>query len=463
MLDTPLTRRQNEPRVSSRIHGVGLPTSVGGLVSLLTACLAASPPAQPQPDVHSAEISPSRCVAFADAPLDPGLDGLARPAAPRCCESSYGFDPTLAARSCNFTAYLGESEELACVHRFADARGHVHELRITPMFGLDLDAAIALHESGEFDGDHTAGWLPERTDAWLSSTAQHSWALVGGWPTPRRLSWRAEACDDASMQAVVVAMSEAAIDEAMVSPLPRFELPERAPLELPDDSLLRRLAALPSTDEAHPLPHAGAALVEAFLAAAARSEDALAYLSPDARWGLPDRRQLGARPVADDGGVTLTDALRRAAARLPAHARVHCPALDRRVEPLVRRGEAAMWCVVASDDRLDLLVFQLRGQLREHQPDARIDYVGVFPQAPRHALRVPGEPPAPPMRLPPQLACGDPHVIDYPGTCADEPLEIEDDDESDDGSAAIDEHSPAAIEQLDDELDVPGIADLDGQ
>jgi hypothetical protein len=374
--------------------------------------------------------------------------------------------------------YLGESEELACVHRFADAAGDVHELRVTPVVGLDLHAAVDLHEHGEFDASHTADWLPERTDAWLSSSGDWRWALLGGWSATRRLSWAAHACPSERMQPVLLAMADAPADIEHLSALPR--LPDALALvEVPPTSSLARLRdAAPIPVQPFPLPRHAASLIDASLSAAAHEDLAglLALVRPDARWGLPDRRQLGARPITDERGQALLGDLRRVLARMPADAQVNCPILDRRAEPIVRRGEAAMWCVWASENHLDLLVFAVRGETRDGHVDARIEYIGLFPEPPHLPLRVPGEPPPPPWRVQPQLLCGDPHAP--ADVCPRDELEEDDDDasapepedepeptddEPEPDSAVRDEVGPASLEQLFHQFDVPGIRDLDRQ
>jgi hypothetical protein len=414
------------PPIDAR--AVFLHTIAGLFVGMLTSCAPQrSEPEQPSPPLERGEISTSRCVPFAGDDRDPSLRGSPRTEASSCCESSYGFDPQLVARSCEFAEYLGESEELACVHRFIDRRGFLHEFRVTPIIGLELDAAIALHESGEFDDTHTADWLqPERKNAWLSQTPTRRWALLSGWSATRRLTWTPEACDTDAMLPVVLAMADAPAREDIQTPLPRFSFDEPAAMS---GSLLDQLARVSGEAGNYPLPDRATALVEATLHAAAheRLEDFVAHVDVDARWGLPDRRQLAGRPILADGGVAAMAALRRSAARLPEGLTLHCPELDRRSVPLVRRGEATMWCMWVSEDHLDVLVFALRGRIDAAEGDASIVYIGLFPDAPHGPVIVPGEPPPPPVRARPPIICGDPHAVDYPGLCPD-PEALEDDD-----------------------------------
>jgi hypothetical protein len=429
-----------------RAWAVVLHTVAGLFVGMLTSCAQQrSEPEQPKPQAPSEEISTGRCIPFAGAERDLDLRGLPRTNPPSCCESGYGFDPRLAVRSCGFAEYLGESEELACVHRFVDRHGLLRELRVTPIIGLDFAAAIALHESGEFDETHVAGWLPERPNsaapgadrrAWLSQSPTRQWALLSGWSATRRLTWTPDACDADAMRPVLVAMADAPEQTDVQTPLPRLEFKDEAPAS--PANLLDRHADTPPAPGRHPLPDHAEAVIEAALHAAAheRLEDFVAHVHPSARWGLPDRRELAGRPILADGGVAAMSALRRAAARLPDNLSLHCPKLDRRTVPLVRRGEATMWCMWISDDHLDLLVFALR--------DASIVYLGLFPDAPHGPVIVPGEPPPPPDRARPPIICGDPHAVDYPGLCSAYDADIEDDDESDDTDAQPPDESDSA-------------------
>jgi hypothetical protein len=399
------------------------------LVGMLTSCAPQrSEPIQPIAEAKPAKLEPSRCVPFAGEDRDPSVRGSPRTEAVSCCESNYGFDPQLAARSCGFTEYLGESEELACVHRFLDRRGFLHELRITPIIGLELEAAIALHESGEFDQSHVAGWMAERRDTWLSRTPTRQWALLSGWSATRRLTWTAEACDADAMLPVLHAMADTPARDDVRTPLPRLELVET---QVPVPAHLLEPRATPEPTR-HPLPEHATALIEATLHAAAREqlEHFVAHIDTSARWGLPDRRELAGRPIlADDGGLAAMAALRRAAARLPEGLELHCPELDRRTVPLVRRGEATMWCMWVSDDHLDMLAFALRGRVEAGEADASIVYIGLFPEAPLGPVIMPGEPPPPPVPARPPIICGDPHAVDYPGLCPDPDAVEEDDDD----------------------------------
>ena len=179
-------------------------------VSMLIGCHHPPPePEQPTPIAAPAEISSAACPQYTGAERDLSVQGSPRPSDPRCCESNFGFDPALVASSCGFVAYRGESEELACVHRFEDAGGQLHEFRLTPILDLEFEAAIALHERGEFPPTHQAGPAPDQGPLWISTTQTRHWALIPGWSATRRLSWDPAACDSANLLPVLTAMAAA--------------------------------------------------------------------------------------------------------------------------------------------------------------------------------------------------------------------------------------------------------------
>ncbi|KIG16917.1 hypothetical protein DB30_04079 [Enhygromyxa salina] len=401
--------------------------------------------------MESAEISSPACSLYAGKARDTTLQGSPPASQARCCETDFGFDAQLVARSCGFKTYLGGSEELACVHRFEDDQGHVREFRLTPILDLAFEAAIALHEQGEFGESHQAGPAPDQPTLWISTSETHHWALIPGWSATRRLSWEPSACAVEQMGPVLAAMAAAPPTQDAITPLPRLELDAARDAPIEAGSLLARYAAAPRDADppAHyPLPRAAPALVEHTLRAAAAGDlDAFtSRVSPAARFGLPDRRQLSGRALLSDGGVTAMTAVRRSANRLASQLELRCPQIDRRMLAAVRTGDELMWCVWASDDGLDLLVFALRGRADGAQADAMIEYVGAFPQRPTQVLRVPGEPPPMPARPRPTLACGDPHAVDYPGQCPQSEREDDEDDDDDDDDDGADDQTIDAAE-----------------
>jgi hypothetical protein len=138
------------------------------------------------------------------------------------------------------------------------------------------------------------------------------------------------------------------------------------------------------------------------------------FMTKDARWGLPDRRELDARPIlGEDGGVAFMNAFRNAASRFAGKVRgdqssgqqsaqrsatFACPPMLPAAELLVRNGAEPMWCYFSSHDKLDWLVFRM--MVRDGR--ARIDYVGLFEERPTaHVVvdRTDKPPPAvPPVR-----------------------------------------------------------------
>lgn len=414
---------------------LALTTRTGGIAAAILGLLAGCHPTPAKvASAHVVSARPgdanpvdpaARCRRYAGPPGDPDLRGLPRTHEARCCPSDYGFDPELARASCGFAEYLGESEELACVHRFRGAAGQVHELRLTPVLDLAFADAIALHERGEFGPGHLAGAPEALPDLWWSTEAGRRWAFVPGWSIVRRLGWDESACKAEQMLPVLARMRAATDDPAAAAALPR-RLSEPASEALPGDSLLTLHRDPPAPEQRYPLPRAASQLVHDLLASAVAQDRSrfTALLEPGARIGLPDRRQLGAEAITRDGAESAMQRLLDGAARMPATTTLRCPALDRRVEPRVTRGEALMWCFWMSDDGLDLLAFGLRGRPLEQQADARVAYVGVFEVRPQAPIVLPGEPPPPPVVPEPALVCGDPHTSAYPNACPE--LEVDD-------------------------------------
>jgi hypothetical protein len=153
------------------------------------------------------------------------------------------------------------------------------------------------------------------------------------------------------------------------------------------------------------------------VAARDRLEDLPHYLTKDARWGLPDRREIDARPILnEDDGLAFLTAFRGAASRFAGKAAndeasgptstqksatFACPPMLPAVELLVRNGAEPMWCYYSSYDKLDWLVFRLVVQ----DGRARIDYVGLFEERPTAHVVVQRTDPPPPV-VPPVRRSG---------------------------------------------------------
>jgi hypothetical protein len=319
------------------------------------------------------------------------------------------------------------------VHRFSAGDGTLHELRITPLLERTLAEAIALHESGELGRDHHSETPAGYEGIWWSAVGGRRWAFVAGWSPVRRLTWDERACAPERMLPVLASMAAAAEDPRAGVLVPRPLAPTQTSA-IPRDSpsLVERRLAPPEHPRRYRLPRDASALVEDLLAAAI-AEDLDGFtrlLAADARLGLPDRRELGSRSIARIGPELALRQLLAAAARLPATTVLHCPSVDRRVAPAVARGEATLWCMWISDDGLDLLAFGLRGQVEDERADARVTYLGLFPDRPLAPLIIPGEPPPPPVVPIPELVCGDPHAREVSElVCPSEPSP---EDENDD-------------------------------
>jgi hypothetical protein len=159
------------------------------------------------------------------------------------------------------------------------------------------------------------------------------------------------------------------------------------------------------------LPYQAKLVIVSLLGMAARDEleDLPHYVTADARWGLPDRREIDARPILEqDDGLAFLTAFRNAASRFAGkirddessgpHSRQKsatfaCPPMLPAVELLVRNGAEPMWCYFSSYDKLDWLVFRMT--VRDGR--AKIDYVGLFEERPTGHVTVQRTDPPPPV------------------------------------------------------------------
>ncbi len=117
-------------------------------------------------------------------------------------------------------------------------------------------------------------------------------------------------------------------------------------------------------------------------------EDLDMFLTEDARWGFPDRREFESFPIFDDdGGARFVEALRGAASRFGAKASFTCPPQVNAATALIRAGAEPYWCWYMSNDHLEVIAFKLvteRGR-------ARIDYVGMYVDRPTGPVPVRSE------------------------------------------------------------------------
>lgn len=158
-------------------------------------------------------------------------------------------------------------------------------------------------------------------------------------------------------------------------------------------------------------------------------------MTEQSRWGVPDRRELDARPVFDgDDGRAFLDVLRGVASRFGRKENLNCPPImPPAAQAYVRNGAEPMWCFYSSSDGLDIFAFKLVLE----GGSAKIDYVGMHPERPTGMIVRPGPPPPPmtPMvrrgpgaaRMPPEgingvpgapeiTPPGNPIVLGVPGT-----------------------------------------------
>ncbi|HVI03141.1 MAG TPA: hypothetical protein VM869_30805, partial [Enhygromyxa sp.] len=262
---------------TARMLLLGLGLSVQG-------CRTSAPTvaAEPTPAPSVSNTATDRCLRYAGDPTDPDLRGRTRTHAVRCCPSDYGFDPTLARDACGFAEYLGESEELACVHRFRASDGQLHELRITPVVELELDDAVALHELSAGPSEAPA----QSPELRWSSADGRRWAFVPGWSIVRRLGWDEAACAADRMLPVLARMRAADDDPSAAIPLPRLHDDTPRDESLPAESLLDREIATPEHSHRYPLP---------------RSAELAAIGQANARVGIEQRGE--ALEVVGDRGV----------------------------------------------------------------------------------------------------------------------------------------------------------------
>lgn len=136
-------------------------------------------------------------------------------------------------------------------------------------------------------------------------------------------------------------------------------------------------------------------IVELLIAAGKDDTDRMDLLLADnARWGLPDRRELRARPIThakDPHGVEFMTAFREASSRFGKQASFSCTPLQPGWQTFASAGAEPVWCSYTSADGLDIIGFRLimyRGRLQT-------DYIGFFRERMTEAIRVPeaGDPP----------------------------------------------------------------------
>jgi hypothetical protein len=164
------------------------------------------------------------------------------------------------------------------------------------------------------------------------------------------------------------------------------------------ESYANRTPRKPEELETWQLPFQAKTMIVELLIAAAKDDpqQLLSLLAEDARWGLPDRRELRARPIsseADPLGLEFLSAFRVAASRFSKKASFTCTPLQPGWQMFAASGAEPVWCSYSSADNLDIIGFRLimeGGRLKT-------DYIGFFPQRQREGLRAVGLGDPPPL------------------------------------------------------------------
>ncbi|MBL4684216.1 MAG: hypothetical protein JKY37_06485 [Nannocystaceae bacterium] len=165
---------------------------------------------------------------------------------------------------------------------------------------------------------------------------------------------------------------------------PRISHPIGPGVEGESRNLLQSYAARPPIPEsesgAWQLPFQSKRIAAAMLISAAldRPQDLAFILTPDATWGLPDRRRVGSRPIFDgDNGETFLAALRKTAQRFPGNATWTTQPVIVGLQESYRVGAEPMWNYWSQgDENLILSMVIVRGT-------ARINYVGMWLDGPQ--------------------------------------------------------------------------------
>ncbi len=160
------------------------------------------------------------------------------------------------------------------------------------------------------------------------------------------------------------------------------------------------------------LPYQAKRIAVALLTAAAKDDPSQleVMMSKDARWGPPDRREIGSKPVFDQehGPQEFFEVLRSVAARFPAKTAFNCPPMPNAAQFYVHNGAEPMWCFYMSRNspRPDVLAVRMT----VHSGTPKIDFVGMFDAPPTpeelnkmRMLRDPAPPLNPRIRRNPNL------------------------------------------------------------
>lgn len=128
------------------------------------------------------------------------------------------------------------------------------------------------------------------------------------------------------------------------------------------------------------LPFQGKTMVVELLIAAAHDnpQRVLSMMTQNARWGLPDRSELRARPISskdDPLGLEFLAAFRKATSRFGKNASFSCTPLQPGWQTFATSGAEPFWCSYASADNRDIIGFRMIMEGGRQ----KLDYVGFFP------------------------------------------------------------------------------------
>ncbi|MEM6995410.1 MAG: hypothetical protein AAF721_33180 [Myxococcota bacterium] len=186
--------------------------------------------------------------------------------------------------------------------------------------------------------------------------------------------------------AAAIAGSSTACDPYAIQPIPKYQAPRVpnpiAPGTEGEQNLLQLYAARPRVEvseaDTWQLPFQAKRVAVAMLISVAhdRPEDLEFILTPDATWGLPDRRRVGARSVFEDGGEAFVAALREAAQRFPEAATWTSQPVLPGLQESYRVGAEPMWTYWSQDEEHLVTSMVVIGGT------TRIDYVGFWADGP---------------------------------------------------------------------------------
>lgn len=207
----------------------------------------------------------------------------------------------------------------------------------------------------------------------------------------------------------------------------------------PDGSLLASYATRqprPAEElEGWMLPFQAKTMVVELLIAAAKDdpERMLSLMTQNARWGLPDRRELHARPISskdDPLGLEFLAAFRKATSRLSKKASFTCTPLQPGWQTFAVSGAEPVWCSYTSADNLDIIGFRMIMEGGRQ----KTDYIGFFTERqnqPSHVVNAGDAPPLTPyikrpvsLKLPELMPDGSNPVLERRKTARD-PVDLD--------------------------------------